>query len=148
MRKRCIDMHGFKRNGTLPALAFRIKSSHVVQTVGKLYKDNTDILGHSKKHLSEVFYALVFFVFKMYIRKLSQSVNKFGNLSAKLLFEYVKVRFILTILNSIVQKSSADGISVKLELSDNNSNRNGMSYIWLTGLSELSFVHGSGILVR
>jgi len=68
MGKRCIDVHGLKRDGTLTAFALGGKRAHIVKPVGKLNENYAYVLGHGKEHFAKVLNAFILFVFKVDIR--------------------------------------------------------------------------------
>ena len=79
MSKRGINIHCFECYSSLSVLFFRGESSHIVKSVAELYKYNTYILIHRKKHLTDIFYMRLLLVGYLYGYDLRKTVDKHGN---------------------------------------------------------------------
>ena len=140
MRKRGIYMHRFKRNGTLTVLSLCRESTHIMKSVAKLDEDNANILIHCKEHLTDILNMRLFLVGNLYGNNLRKTVNERRNILTEHFGNDLKACFIRAVLHCIVQERGTNRVGIKPKLSNDNSHRNGMRYIRLTALTELSCV--------
>ena len=79
MRDGGVYLHRFKRLLTLLFLCLICHGSHIVQTVGNLYENDADVLGHCHEHLAQIFHLLVFLAGVLHARELRDALNDVGH---------------------------------------------------------------------
>ena len=143
-----IYVHGLESNRTLTILLFCGKSTHVVKSVTKLDEDNTNILGHSKKHLTDILDMSFFLVRHLNLNNLSKAVYKHSDVTAKHLRKNIKISFICAILHGVMKKCRTYRIGIKTKLGNDSCNSHGMADIGLSAKAHLSIVKLIGIIIR
>ena len=122
------------------------KCSHIVESVGKLYKDDTDILGHSQKHLPEVLRlhfkllcSLVFIVGrKLQTLQLGNTIYKKCYIRSKLLIYLVFGEN--SVFYDIMQKPCCNSLLIQLQICKDNGHTQRVNNIRLSGFAKLIFV--------
>ena len=132
---RCINFKCFKRNITSFLRCHKLKRTHIVKSVRKLYDDYSYIVRHGKQHFSDIFRLLLLFCRKRNSAKFCNAVNEACDFLAKLLFESLK--FNIGVLNGIVQNRRRNGLCVHSEVQKDIRNSYRMDNIRLTRISEL-----------
>ena len=82
-----------------------------MQTVGDLYENDADVLGHCHEHLAQIFHLLVFLAGVLHARELRDALNDVGHRLAELLCNIAVGK--VGILNNIVQKRRNYRVLVK-----------------------------------
>ena len=79
MGNRCINFHDLQ--GLITAVLFlhALNGTHIVQTVGQLDDNDTDILCHSDQHFTDIFRLLFLTGGIRYFTEFGNAVNQFGN---------------------------------------------------------------------
>ena len=147
VRERRVNVHSLKRYCSLSVFLLRRKRTHVMESVAELYKDNSDILVHGKKHFSDIFYMCFFLIGNLNLNYLCKSINEHSNLLTKHFGQKLKARFIRAILYRVVQKCGTNGICIETKLGDDARHRYRMAYIGLAAESELSLVKTCRIII-
>ena len=130
-----------------------LKSTHIMESVCKLNKDDSDILGHCKKHLTKVlslhiklFRSLTCIVrCKLQSSELGNSVNKKGYISSKTALYLFFCTY--SIFNDIMKKPCCDGLFIHLKVSKDYGYAKRMNDIWFTRLAQLSLMGFSSMIV-
>ena len=137
-----IDLQRFFRNA-LPALrTFVFQSSHIVQSVRKLNQDHPNILGHGKKHFTQIF-RLHFQLLIHLIRpagkrqtfQLCDPVHQKRHIIAKLLLQ-ILIRHD-GIFHHIMKQSRYDRLFIQLQVRQDDRHIQGMNDVRLPRLAEL-----------
>ena len=100
--QRRIDVHGLKSRLSPLRIGLDLKGSHIVQTVTKLNKDHSNVLRHSKKHLTDILYMSLFLILNIQLYQLGKTVNQHGDLFSESLFDLTEIGLIGTVLYRIV----------------------------------------------
>ncbi len=101
VRQRGINMHSFKRGLAAFVVDFYTERAHIVQPVAQLNENNTHVARHGKEHLAQILDVLVFFVGEGDLHQLGQSVDKIGDVGAKLRLNFGDVN--AAVLDGIMQ---------------------------------------------
>ncbi len=109
---RRVEVHRFQRGLALLFGRTRVKRSHIVQSVGKLYDDDTDILAHRHKYLANILRLLLLLCVQRHLTYFRNAVHHKGNVPAETLFNIFKRGF--GVLNDVVQQRRADSIGVHM----------------------------------
>ena len=139
VRKRCIHMHGLKRDGALFFRRAVVQSAHIMQPVGKFYEYDAQILAHGKKHFAQVFDRLILLCDKRNFQ-LCDTVDDLCDITAEFLFYHLKICLVRTIFDRVMQKRGADRICIELKLGAYFRHRDRMNYIRFARNTELSFM--------
>ena len=142
-----VNIHGLESDCTLTILLLCRKSTHVVKSVTKLDEDNTNILVHGEKHLTNVLNMSLFLICHLNLNNLGKAVNKHSNVTAKHLRKYIKISFICAILHGVMKKCRTNRIGIKTKLCNDCCNSHGMADIRLTAKAHLSLVELIGIII-
>ena len=138
VRQRRIDLHRLQRFDPLLFRNAIIQRAHVVQPVGQLDDDNSNILCHGQQHLAYIFRLLLCPAGIRNIGELCHTIHQFGYIAAKLLF-YILQRY-GSIFHHIMQQPTDDGIRIHAQSYQYYRHFYGMGNIWVTGRTHLSFV--------
>src|SRR3990170_1241364 len=128
VRKRGIDIQGFLRYLFLPYRVEKIKGAHVMEPVGKLYKNHPYIVCHRKYHLPEVLGLAVLFFIKGYPAYLRKPVHKGGYLLSENLLNPGNGRE--GVFDRVVEKCSGDRGGIHFEVGKYRGNLNRVVQVW------------------
>ena len=112
-----------------------LKSTHIVKPVGKLYKNDTNVLCHSKKHFPEVFNVSFFLGNTLDFIKLCHTLNQKSYLLSEFLFHEVVA--VVRIFYNIMQKPRYNCLSIKLHFRKYAGNLIGMHKIRFSAVAKL-----------
>ena len=136
MCNRSIDIHGLTCFLFLLLRLHILKSTHVVQTVRKLHQDYTDVLRHSKKHLTQVLRLDLQLIRRPgQLSQLGNTINQQCHLRSKLLLHLVQSHD--RIFYHIMQDTGYDRLLIQLQIRQNDGNTKRVNDIRLTRLSFL-----------
>ena len=113
VRQGSVHVHCLQCRSTPLMLRLRRKGTHIMKSVAELDKDNTNILGHGQKHLTDVFHLCFFFILDIDVLQFSQTVHQHSYAFAEQAPQDVQIGLIGTILYRVVQKGSTNGIRIK-----------------------------------
>ena len=105
MSQRCIDVECFAGNLELLAWKHGAQGSHVVQTVGHLDKNHTDVVGHGEQQFAEILGLSRSAVAEYAARNLCEAFHQRCNLASELRFDVL--HGVVGVLYHIVQQSGA-----------------------------------------
>ena len=114
-----------------------MERGHIVQAVGKLDENHTQVLAHSQEHFAQIFDALLLLGFERDPNKLGHAVDDFRDVAAEFAADHSEVIVAGTILHNVVEEGSADGIGVQLQIGHNFRNSDRMDDIRLTRAAHL-----------
>ena len=106
-----VDLHRLKRLYALLFLCLIRHGAHIVQAVGDLDKDNTDVLRHRHQHLAQIFHLLVFLAGVLHTGQLRDTLDDVRNGLSELAGNVVVRK--LRVLDDIMQERRNDGVLVK-----------------------------------
>ena len=109
-----------------------------MQSVGKFYNDNTNIVRHCKKHFAKIFHMSFFRRRDFDFVKFCNAVHERGDVVAEKT-AYVVER-VFGIFNNVVQKRGANRFNVKFQLCNCDCNVQRVHNIRITRNSFLIFV--------
>ena len=112
--KRSIDIHGLACLLNLLLCSLILKSSEVMQTVGQLNDDNSDVLCHGKEHLTKVLSLNLYLILRQrQLGQLCNAINKKRNLRRKLLLDILTR--LLGIFDNIMKETCNNGLFIHLK---------------------------------
>ena len=133
-----------------------LKRAHIVKSVRKLDKNNSDILCHSKKHLTQVlrlhidlFLSLVTHIavgMKLQSSQLCNTVNQERNIGSETLFYLLFGKY--GIFNDVMKQARSYSLFVHFKICQNYGNTKRVNYIWFTRFSKLLLMSLSRFLIR
>ena len=144
-RKRRIDVHGFARFLDLLFRLHRLDRPHVVQTVGQLDEDHTQIFGHGHEQLAEILGLFGFGAGKLEIGQLGHPINQHRHLVTKANSYFGIGGF--GVFDGVVQKRGDDRRIVKLLFSQNRGNSDRMREIGFARVTKLTLMHLAAIVI-
>ena len=135
VRQRSINLQRFLRNRLLLMHRHELHRAHIVQTVGQLNQNDTDIARHRQEHLAIVLNLAVLLRDIFNFAQLRNTVNQICYDSAKLLLNIVEL--IIRIFDYVMQKGSCQRFFVHLQADKNTHHANRVNDIRLAGLALL-----------
>ena len=135
MSNRGINLHCFPCDIPLLLRRERLERAHIVETVGKLDDNHSDILVHCNEHLSQVFRLMLLPRRISDFSELCHTVYERCNNCAET-FNYFGQLY-RCILNNVVQQRRNNALGIHTELNKYTRNRDGMHDVGLTGLARL-----------
>ena len=129
--QRCVDIERLTGNLILFVGWLRLQGTHIMQTVGNLDEDHTDIVAHRQQQLLEVLCLCRCLLAEDAARDLRQSVDNLGHLRAKDILDILCRIF--GIFHHVVEEGRTDTRRAQSDLlADNLCHRDGVHDIRLT----------------
>ena len=129
-----IDVEGFARNLVLLVGEHGAQCAHIVQAVGNLDEDDTDVVAHGQQQLFEILGLRRGTVAEDAAGDFGQSVHNLGNLVAEDVFDVLYG--IVRILHHVVQQGGADGGRAQSDfIAHNFCHGDGVHDVWLARTS-------------
>ena len=144
MGNRRIDLHRFQRLVALLFFRQELEGTRIMQPVGKLDQDHTDILRHRHKHFAKVFHLFLLFGILQHPQP-CYTVYQLCNRCSKFILDLFITK--LGILNAVMQQPCADGVGVEPHFNDDFGNRDRMDNIRLPITPLLALMGGLGAIV-
>ena len=136
-----INVHSLPRLFLLLLRTHIFQRSHVVQTVGQLDQNNTDILRHGQEHLTEILCLLIHLVCGIaQLTQLGNAIYQKRHLIAELPCHILGGHG--GILHHIMKKARCNTFLIKLQICQNNTNAKRMNDIRFSGFTDLIFMGG------
>jgi len=117
--QRCIDITGFNGNPDLSFTVEILKGPHIVEPVGQLDQDDSNIPRHGQQHFSEVLDLLLLQRFIFNRADFGDTINQRSNLLAELSLYFIEGD--LGIFDNIMQYSRGNGVRVQMQLGQDKS---------------------------
>ena len=114
MRDRRVDVQRLARNLLLPLGREKLQRAHVVQTVGQLDQDDTDVVHHGQHHLAHVFGLRFFRRGEIDFADLGDAFDDVSDLLAE--FGINLVDGDRSVFDRVVQQAGGDGSGVQAHL--------------------------------
>ena len=144
-RERRVDVQRFLRHFDLPLFGQKIQRTHIVQAVGKLDDDDTDILRHRDEDLAEVFRLLLFARLEYDLVQLGDAGDEAEDLVAELAADVLLGDG--RVLDDVVQKCRRDGGAVQPQLHEDLGDGAGVDEVGLPRGALLPAVRLLGVAV-
>ena len=133
-----VDFHGLLGN-PLPSLHRKeFQSPHIVEPVGQLDQDDSDVVHHGQEHLAKILRLAGFLGVKAELVDLGEPVDDVGNVLAEFLFDLLQRSD--RVLHDVVQQSHADTTGVELHVGQDIGHGQRMVEVRLTRFTRLSIV--------
>ena len=145
MSQRSVYLHSLKGFGALLFLGLIGHGAHIVQPVGDLDENDTDVLGHGKEHLAHILHLLVFLAGVLHPGQLGDALHQIGHHGAELLF-YVIIGH-GGVLYNVVQQGGHNGILVQPHVHGDVRRRHAVGDIGGAVPPELAFMSGVSHLI-
>ena len=145
--KRSVNIKRFPRY-PLPLFKRAVaERAHIVEAVGKLYDDDSNVVRHREIHLAKVLSLTILLRLEIgYVAGLSQLCDAVDHAADILSEELVELldRYTVAVLHNVVQEARGDGVGVHIHFAEGYRNGFGVSVIRFAGFPLLPFVRGLG----
>ena len=119
--ERGIDLKGLTRLLLLLRRRLVLQRAEIMETVGELDDDDTDILRHRHEHLPEILGLHLHLIgVEIELCQLCDAIDEQRHIRIKFLRDFIERH--AGILDDVVQKSRGDGFLIHLEIGENDSN--------------------------
>jgi hypothetical protein len=145
MGDRRVNVQRFARNFVLPLRREKLQRAHIVQAVGQLDEDDTNVIHHGQHHLAHVLGLRVFRRGKLNLADLGDAFDDVSDLLAELGFDLVDGH--RGVFHHVVQQPAGDRGRVELHLSQNGRHLQRVRQIRLARLARAAFVMFEGEVV-
>ena len=146
MRDRRVDLHAFERLIAALLVFDTLDGAHIMQTVGELDDDDTDVVTHRDQHLADVLRLRFFTVGELDLADLGQAVDEVHDLFAEVRIDLFEGD--LGVFDRIVQQRRDDRIRIHAHLGEDTGDRSRMQDKGNAGDTALVAVRKVGEFIR